>query len=101
MKKKCFFLYLARLRGEVGFSRSEKPGEGASPHTLCSVFADRRAPHPNPLPAKCGARERREQARDEGEAFTPSRIRRPCTANERQSPPAQSFRRRPHRGPPW
>src|ERR1700730_514376 len=44
-----------RLRGEVGDEATAKsPGEGDSPR----VRIVERAPHPHPLPAKGGARER-------------------------------------------
>src|SRR5258708_521825 len=44
-----------RLRGEVGWRASARdPGEGGSPR----AESVERAPHPNPLPAKSGARER-------------------------------------------
>src|ERR1700690_931368 len=51
-----------RMRGEVGLRSN--PGEGESPHSLSSEFAEA-APHSNPLrasfarldPAKSGARE--------------------------------------------
>jgi peptide/nickel transport system ATP-binding protein len=41
-----------RLRGEVGLRSN--PGEGDSPHTVLAEAA----PHPNPLPAKSGEREK-------------------------------------------
>ncbi len=52
------FSYLApRLRGEVGSSRSDEPGEGPARHFATIEFRDR-SPSPQPSPRKGGERER-------------------------------------------
>ena len=53
---------LRSLRGEVAalFARRER---GYRPHLHCPNLPIEVAPHPNPLPAKCGARERTLRAR--------------------------------------
>jgi hypothetical protein len=53
---------LRSLRGEVAalFARRVR---GYRPHLHCPNLPIEVAPHPNPLPAKCGARERTLRAR--------------------------------------
>src|ERR1700738_3627830 len=47
----------------TGRGRRVAPGEGqGSELNTHAVFADRRAPHPNPLPAKGGEREKKSQS---------------------------------------
>ena len=43
------------------FARSEFRVRGEAPHRRKFGIRGRRAPHPNPLPAKCGAREQTER----------------------------------------